>query len=207
MKTSMEYKRSIHVKNLYNELKKDGIGTTTIETVSKKLCSTLPKHRQRTIVRIITNWKLQDAHKQLHEHKRKNTQTWRHEKELIAAAGLLETYGRLWRREITRFERESNDARKRKIQHLRNRYKQTTRTEVPDEMDGIILRDQEVPEGYNSTARTYGGVNLNDDEHSVLSLPPKFAVYDKVKEEPCEAEIEKMLAKLRWEEKRKEIDS
>ena len=74
-------------------------------------------------------------------------------------------------------------------------------------MDGIILRDQEVPEGYNSTARTYGGVTLNNEEHLVLSLPPKFAVYNKVREEPCEAEIEKMLAKLRWEEKRKEIDS
>ena len=31
-KTSLEYKRTIHVKNLYQELKKDGIGTTRIES-------------------------------------------------------------------------------------------------------------------------------------------------------------------------------
>ena len=44
MKTSMEYKRTIHVKNLYQELKKDGIGTTKVEMVSRRMCQTVPRN-------------------------------------------------------------------------------------------------------------------------------------------------------------------
>ena len=79
MKASIEYKRAIHVKNLYKELKKDGIGTIKVELMSKKLCDTLPQHRQRTLVKVIINWKLQDSHKELRKQKRINTETcvWR----------------------------------------------------------------------------------------------------------------------------------
>ena len=53
-RTSVEYKRSIHVKNLYQKLKMDGIGTTQIETITERLCYSLPRHRQRTLVKVIT---------------------------------------------------------------------------------------------------------------------------------------------------------
>ena len=88
MKESLEYKHSIYVKNLYVELKKDKIGTTTIEALSKRMCSTLPKHRTRTMVKIVTQWKLQDAYGKLRETKSRNTETWRQEKETIDAAGV-----------------------------------------------------------------------------------------------------------------------
>ena len=38
-----------------------------------------------------------------------------------------------------------------------------------------------------------------EEENELLSLPPKFALYEKVEEQKCQAEIEKSLAKLRWE--------
>ena len=38
----------------------------------------------------------------------------------------------------------------------------------------------------------------------MLSLPPKFGTYGKIEKEQSEAEIEKALAKLRWEHQRKE---
>ena len=101
IKTSLEYKRAIYVKNLYKQLKKDRIGTTTIETMSGKLCSTLPKHRQRTLVKVIVNWKLQDAHKELRERKSANTEMWRKQKPVLDAAGITTDYKRLWRREVT----------------------------------------------------------------------------------------------------------
>ena len=34
-----------------------------------------------------------------------------------------------------------------------------------------------------------------------MSLPPKYATYNKVNTEECEAEVEKCLAKLRWEDR------
>ena len=100
-KSSVEYKRSIHVKNLYEKLKRDGIGTTQVEKMAEQLCRTLPKHRQRTLVKVIVNWKLQDAHRELHRLKAANTETWRKERAIISRAGVLDAYERLWRREIT----------------------------------------------------------------------------------------------------------
>ena len=204
-KSSVEYKRSIHVKNLYQKLKKDGIGTTKVESVARTLCDTLPKHRQRTLVKVITNWKLQDAHKELRRLKSVNTATWRREKELLTGAGVLREYERLWRREITKYENECVSTQKKKLQHLRNKYKKKQET-IPDEIEGIVLTNQELPAEYTSTARVYGGVDLLENEQSLLSLPPKYAMYGKVESESCEAEIEKALAKQRWEEKRKQVD-
>ena len=201
----MEYKRAIHVKNLFTKLKKDRIGTTQIETLAKSLCDTLPEHRQRTLVKVIVNWKMQDAHKHLQRLKSVNTTTWRREKELLAGAGVVNEYEQLWRREITKYENECASTQKRKLQHLRNKYRKKKET-IPDEIDGILLTDQELPPEFSSTARTYGGIELQGNEQSLLALPPKFATYEKVELEPCEAEIEKALAKLRWEEKKKNMD-
>ena len=55
---------------------------------------------------------------------------------------------------------------------------------------------------YNSTPRTYGGIILNENEQSLLELPPGYALYEQVIGEKCEAEIEKACTKLRWEEQR-----
>ena len=64
-KKSLEYKHSVHIKNLYGNLKKDGIGTTTVEELSRRICRTLPEHRTKSLVKIITRWKLHNAHDQL----------------------------------------------------------------------------------------------------------------------------------------------
>ena len=61
-KTTLEYKHSIYIKNLYARLKHEKVSTTTVESLSQRLCSTLPGHRRRTLVGIINQWKLQDAH-------------------------------------------------------------------------------------------------------------------------------------------------
>ena len=88
--------------------------------MSQKLCRTLPKLRQRTLVKIITNWRLQDAHKELRKRKSSNTEEWREKKTIIAAAGVLTEYERLWRREVTKYENECKDNMKKKVAHLRD---------------------------------------------------------------------------------------
>ena len=55
---------------------------------------------------------------------------------------------------------------------------------------------------YTSAPRLYGGITLTNDKQSILELPPKYAIHKKVDKEHCEAEIEKSLAKLRWEHKK-----
>ena len=66
------------------------------------------------------------------------------------------------------------------------------------------MEDQEIPEGFTSSPRCCGGVGLSENEEKILSLPPKFAVYDKVIATACKAQVEKGLAKLRWTVKKEE---
>ena len=71
---------------------------------------------------------------------------------------------------------------------------------IPDEIDGILVRDQEIPETYYDTAkpRCYGGVVIDENEERLLSLPPKFSVYEDIDTVKCVVQVEKGLSKLRW---------
>ncbi len=152
------------------------------------------------MINTVINWKLQDAHTELRNLKRRNTATWREVKATIRNGGVLREYERLWRRETTKYDEEIRSKHRKKIRHLQRKYKTKPNT-IPDEIDGIVIKDQEIPEGYSSTPRTYGGITLTNEEETLLSLPPKYATYNKVNTEECEAEVEKCLAKLRWEDR------
>ena len=54
-----------------------------------------------------------------------------------------------------------------------------------------------------SEPRCYGACEVSGNEKQALSLPPKFALYTKVDSVSVEAEIEKGLAKYRWEKMEK----
>ena len=65
------------------------------------------------------------------------------------------------------------------------------------EVEGITVADQQIPESFSSSHRCYGGTQLSSEE-KVLSLPPKFSVYQRVEITACEAQIEKGLTKFHW---------
>ena len=73
---------------------------------------------------------------------------------------------------------------------------------TPGQLKGITIADREIPPAF--TSKCYGGCSI-DEKEKILSLPPKFAVYNGVNTTQCEAEIEKGLAKLRWT-KRKQFE-
>ena len=193
MKKSQEHRHSVYLKNLYKNLMKDGISTTTVERLSQRLCRTI-SHRTRTMVKIVNRWKLQDINNKLRQTQYANTQTWRREKKILEEEGVLAEFNELWRREVTRYGNELKEKMSTKLEFLRNKYKKR-HIQIPDEIDGIILKDHVLDAEYTSAPKKYGGIVLNEDEETVLSLPPKFAIHKKVREEECQAEIEKSLAK------------
>ena len=83
------------------------------------------------------------------------------------------------------------------MKFLKTKYRPKTRI-IPDEIDGIIIKDQSIPENFSTEPRIYGGVSITETRKE-LSLPPKYAMYDQVDPVKCQAEIEKALTKLRWE--------
>ena len=92
MRKSMEYKHAIYIKNLFENLKKNGVGTTTIESLSSRMCERLPVKRCKTLVKIVLGWKIQDAHDKLRTAQYDNAQTWRREEGKLQQAGVLEEF-------------------------------------------------------------------------------------------------------------------
>ena len=93
--------------------------------------------------------------------------------------------------------------RKKKVTCLKKKYGREKG--IPDHLQGITIADKEIPVAFGSEPKCYGGCSTDDKERKVLSLPPKFAVFDRVNTDECKAEIEKGLAKLRWT-KRKQFE-
>ena len=51
--------------------------------------------------------------------------------------------------------------------------------------------NREIPATFTSDPKCHGGCSVDEKEKKVLSLPPKFAVYNSVDVQQC-------LAKFRW---------
>ena len=76
--------------------------------------------------------------------------------------------------------------------------------DAPDEIRGVTVADQEIPANFTSDPRIYGGAEVSNDELSILSLPPNYALYGNIDQKECEIEVEKALAKARWSLKNQE---
>ena len=110
----------------------------------------------------------------------------------------LTEFNDLWSREIAKYDNDLNRNLKKKVDFLKKKYRKE-KNQVPDDIRGIVLKDQELNEEFSSTPRKYGGVALSREEEALLTLPPKFSIHRRVNEEECKAQIEKTMAKLRWE--------
>ena len=63
-------------------------------------------------------------------------------------------------------------------------------------IEGIRISDRPLTDDFDNKPQCYGGITLNENEKETLSLPPRFAMYEEIRAEKCEAEIEKGMAKL-----------
>ena len=59
-----------------------------------------------------------------------------------------------------------------------------------------MMKDIELGGQFESNPRIYGGMAIGNYESQALSLPPRFAVFSKVKPIECKAEVEKAFTKL-----------
>ena len=114
-------------------------------------------------------------------------------------------FNEIWAEEKDRFYTEMKLKKNRKIQWIKKKY--YGKEEIPDIIEGVTVKDQEISNEFEMNIVTYGNVQLTNDEESVMKLHPKYTVFDKVDPIDCEAEIEKAMTKIRWlklEENKKE---
>ena len=196
MRQSMHLQHARYVFDLFTCLQRKHIGTTNVMTLSNRICNKLPKRRSATLTGIIIKWKVTDAVNEMRKAKYENTMTWREIRPVLVAEYILNQYEQIWREEKQIYGRQLRDIKKKKIDHLKAKFKATTT--LPDTVREITVADQEIPDNFSTDPRVYGGCTLTADEEELLKLPPKFSVYDKVNAIECEIQVEKGITKYRW---------
>ena len=191
---TLDYIHARYARDLYKDLEKEKIGTTNVVSLCTRLCKTLPISRRNTLVSTIINWKMADANKRLKEEQYNNTKVWRESKKLLGDFNMIESYEIEWSKERERYKQCLTKKRKKKIVFLMNKYGK--KREIPDTTDGIIIKYQIITEDFSSEPRVYGNITINENERSILILPPNYVVMEKVSETKCQVEVEKGLAKL-----------
>ena len=71
--------------------------------------------------------------------------------------------------------------------------------QTPDKIKDIVIADQECVKEFSTSPRTYGGVELSQEEENLLTLPPKYSIPTEINIIDCQTEVEKSLGKMRWE--------
>ena len=158
--------------------------------------STSLRGHQRSMLERIMKWRLEDAWSNMNRARRENTRVWRESKQVLRTYGVCDAYLALWRREKEDYQVSLRAKLRSKVYTLVRRY--SNQTVAPESVRGIVVGDQQVPEDFSTDPRCYGDVELSADERSVLSLPPKYAMYSKIDATDCKAQVEKGIAKLRW---------
>ena len=190
-----------YVVDLFKKLHKHRIGTTRIQGLARKMCDYLPQQKANMLTDTVVRWKLQDAERCLKKARYDNTQSWRREKQLLEQENVVAEYEVIWSCEKSAYARALRQKLRKKTTFLKK--KQNRVREVPDEIEGILIADQDVS-SFTANPRVYGGTEISAEEESVLSLPPNYTLYEKIDPRECEIEVEKSLAKARWTIREKE---
>ena len=197
-----------HKLKLLREMNRSEISLTSTEQMCQKLCKRFP-NRTRILEEKIRKWKMRDAYKEFNEccqqmnMKRKECNVYlnsehpsiKFRKSSIIMKGIAKMKSHLNTKNTKkiRFLKE----KKRRSTEYKNKIMQQKERE-DDIIEGIRIFDRKLNEEYDNKPKCYGGVKIDENEMTTLCLPPKFAMYEEVKEAKCEAEIEKSFAKLRW---------
>ena len=199
MKMTTARIRAEYITDLLKQLMNLELGTNEIMNNINKLYKNERGKTRNAIIRIIMKDKITQAHKELRKLKYNETKCWRENKPILQREGVNELYEEEWKKEKTSKREMYKEKRKSKIEWMKMKYE--NRDTVPEEYQGVIIKDQDISNGFEKECKVYGGVELTENEKTALSLHPKHTIFEKVNMLQCEAEFEKALTKLRWKEK------
>ena len=199
--TTIRLLRAEYVVDLFDELIHRDVPLRSVKVDSDRLCKQLPSRRSHDTAMRVMRWRRKDAVNVLIHEKKENTKVWRESERLLWELDVLDSYFQIWEEEKDYQRRQFTRKYRRKVDFLTVKYgRKSDRNVIPDEVEGIVIKDTALPENFESKPRMYGGVNLdqNNEVTSALSLPPKFTVYENVDPERCEIEVDKAISKYRW---------
>ena len=202
MKQTISMCNAESVKDMFETLNKNKIALKSVEIMCKKICGN-QNERRKELEKIIMKWKLRDAKSMLVLQKKKLTKEWRNNNGLFKKMRINRSFEEIVRQEKIIMRRNLKKKKKKKIGFLIKRKEKDITIKEDNNTDRLCKTvktyEQEIPETFSSEPEVYGGAEINKNEHSILSLPPKYTLFEKINKEKCMVEIETMVTKYRWE--------
>ena len=196
-------------KELLSTLMRRGVGTNDVESCVEKVCmSNVRKKKDVTMIKFIMSRKLLDADIEERRVRKEYGKMSMEVNKIIPRGSEINERFRATMKNATEIKwKEGKNKNKRKINTLTQRYKPNN--QMDKEISDVVYRDEELNKiernrkilnsEHNNKPRIYGGVEVNKDAISLLSKDPNFMILDRINKEEIEIEIEKGLAKARYE--------
>ena len=201
--------KRVLTKELLNDLMKCGVGTNEVEKCVESLSkSSVRKTRNTRMIKFIMGEKLLDAKIEEKRVRREYEKKRAAFNRVIPIGSEIDTWFRiLLRIETGKVWEEGKIKNRNKVHMLIGRYrpKENMEEEIRNikysdvELDSIE-KDRDTEDQQASTKpRMYGGVEVHQNISSILSKDPNFMLLDRIDKTDIEVEIEKGLAKARYE--------
>ncbi len=203
MKLTKARIRMEYVNDLLEQLLKMNIGTNDVENNVRKMLQDNNSSSRKKVVRCIMKEKINNAKQELRTIKRRETKYWRQIRPKIRHNGIERGFNQEWSKEKSLNRKMYKETRKQKVEWLSSKHDKRA-NDIPDEFNGITIKDQELGEEYKKECKIYGGLEVSEKEKAAASLTPKHTVYRNINIMEGEAEIEKGLTKYRWKDISKE---
>ena len=205
VKCSFRLCKSVLVKDLLNVLVKHSIGTNEVEYCVQRLCryNSIRKGRDAQMVKFIMNRKVCDAEFAIKEMKKEYGKRNAEYNSIVPSRCRADLIFRsMMSVETDKMWKDGKAKHKNKIRTLTNRFSQKEPMEA--NIRHIRYRDADLEnmnDNHNdkNEPRLYGGVSVNSKTKSLLSKDPNFMLLERIDQTEIEVEIEKGLAKARYE--------
>ena len=204
--------KKVLTRNLLDRLVSKRIGTREVQKgVSKMYRNKKNMRRQHRTVNIIMKDKLIDSEEEVKKAKTDFERATKEYREEIPQGTIIDTlFNTIVKKEMEKIWNNGKKKNSKKIEMLAKskeiEIKERIQNKEREDTKTVKYKDSELKEiqktsqhTSNSEPEVYGGVVINEKQKSILSKEPGFMIYNKIDEVEIEVEIEKGMAKARYE--------
>ena len=211
----LKVSKKVITRDLLSVLLKYKISTNDVNKCVQILCKdNMNQKRREKLVCCMMKDKLDDAEKEVRRARRENSNKIEEYRKVIREGGPADlSFKMIMRREGEKVWNNGRLRKQMKVEHLMRKRNEGRRSVAnhddmeQEEIEGIKYKDtgleeletSETIDAYANKPKLYGGVEVSNGVKSVLSKDPGFMVYDKINSLEVEVEIEKGMAKTRYE--------
>jgi hypothetical protein len=112
MKQTVKLLNAYHVADLFGDILRKKLPTTSVESLCCKLCMGLPSGQRRTLINTIIKWKQNDAWNVVRTERYNNTKIWRENRPILDEENVTHTFNVIWEKEKNRYRTTVGEEKK-----------------------------------------------------------------------------------------------